>query len=389
MSVEKQKDYYEILGVANNAHRDEIQKAWRRLVRKNHPDVHPEDKRESFLKKIRDINKAWEILKDDKKRALYDKYGSKDLEEQEEPKEENISDIGEEYNAQNFCDKLQEALVPELTAKGNRILAAIHATAGRILALNKDSFLFTCETERMGLASLINRQDDLTAFIECFTKKYKDSPPPSNAKTNPLSVLVDMAECKIRMDFNQKKKEYWSPWCMTHSGKTMYSIFCEDGLEILMPPPLKKLLDRVNDCIDTVRQRKPYQGPMPSAQDVEDAAQSLPLLNARLGRFAAIHEKMQQAIRKLSISVSNATNAQYSIPEYQDGFSQSDVKDYAASLRALNTPPITELAEIKKFLSGLTPFKAAEMVLAEEQKPQITAAARRTGALKQNKLLAK
>jgi curved DNA-binding protein len=66
------KDYYEVLGVARGASADDIQKAFRNLARKYHPDVSKAPKAEDRFK---EINEAYEVLKDEKKRALYDQYG--------------------------------------------------------------------------------------------------------------------------------------------------------------------------------------------------------------------------------------------------------------------------------------------------------------------------
>ena len=66
------KDYYEVLGVQRNASADERQKAFRTLARKYHPDRNKDPKAEDRFK---EINEAYEVLKDDKKRALYDQYG--------------------------------------------------------------------------------------------------------------------------------------------------------------------------------------------------------------------------------------------------------------------------------------------------------------------------
>src|SRR3990167_3623568 len=63
-------DYYEILGVARNATKDEIKKAYRKLAHKHHPD-----KTKGDDKKFKELNEAYEVLYDDKKRADYDTYG--------------------------------------------------------------------------------------------------------------------------------------------------------------------------------------------------------------------------------------------------------------------------------------------------------------------------
>ncbi len=68
------EDYYQILGVARNASQAEIQKAYRDLARKYHPDMNPDDK--SAKKKFQKIQAAFDALNDTKKRELYDRYGS-------------------------------------------------------------------------------------------------------------------------------------------------------------------------------------------------------------------------------------------------------------------------------------------------------------------------
>lgn len=66
-------DYYKILGVSKNAGSDEIKKAYRKLARKHHPDVNPNDK--EAHKKFQQINEANEVLMDPEKRKKYDQYG--------------------------------------------------------------------------------------------------------------------------------------------------------------------------------------------------------------------------------------------------------------------------------------------------------------------------
>lgn len=68
------KDYYQILGVDKKASSEEIKKAYRKLARKFHPDVNPNDKEAE--KKFQEINEANEVLSDPKKREKYDAYGA-------------------------------------------------------------------------------------------------------------------------------------------------------------------------------------------------------------------------------------------------------------------------------------------------------------------------
>jgi curved DNA-binding protein len=66
-------DYYKALGVDKNASQDDIKKAYRKLARKMHPDLNPDDK--EAHKKFQQINEANEVLSDPEKRKKYDQYG--------------------------------------------------------------------------------------------------------------------------------------------------------------------------------------------------------------------------------------------------------------------------------------------------------------------------
>ncbi len=66
-------DYYQILGINKNASEDEIKKAYRKLARKLHPDLNPNDKEAHA--KFQQINEANEVLSDPVKRKKYDQYG--------------------------------------------------------------------------------------------------------------------------------------------------------------------------------------------------------------------------------------------------------------------------------------------------------------------------
>src|SRR5215211_3456895 len=68
------KDYYKILGVERNASEDDIRKAYRKLAMQYHPDRNPNDKQAE--ERFKEINEAYQVLNDPKKRAHYDRLGS-------------------------------------------------------------------------------------------------------------------------------------------------------------------------------------------------------------------------------------------------------------------------------------------------------------------------
>ena len=67
------RDYYEVLGVGKTASQEDIKKAYRKLAKESHPDLHPNDK--AAEERFKEINEANEVLSDPDKRARYDQFG--------------------------------------------------------------------------------------------------------------------------------------------------------------------------------------------------------------------------------------------------------------------------------------------------------------------------
>ncbi len=90
-------DYYKILGVDKRATQDDIKKAYRKLARKLHPDLNPDDKEAE--KKFKELNEANEVLSNPENRAKYDKYGEnwKHGEEYEKAQQQQ-----RQYQQQNY-----------------------------------------------------------------------------------------------------------------------------------------------------------------------------------------------------------------------------------------------------------------------------------------------
>src|SRR4051794_8639785 len=112
-------DYYEVLGVNKNATEEEIKKAYRKLARKYHPDLNPNDKEAN--RKFQQINEANEVLSDPEKRKKYDQYGKdwKHAEEFEKAKQsreqwshtgggaQDFSGFSGEFDEEGFSDFFQ------------------------------------------------------------------------------------------------------------------------------------------------------------------------------------------------------------------------------------------------------------------------------------------
>ncbi|WOO87161.1 DnaJ domain-containing protein [Mollicutes bacterium LVI A0039] len=72
------KSYYESLGISNNADAVTIKKAYRELVKKYHPDIYKGEDRDT---KFQEIQKAYDVLSDEEKRAAYDRAGHQSYEQ--------------------------------------------------------------------------------------------------------------------------------------------------------------------------------------------------------------------------------------------------------------------------------------------------------------------
>jgi DnaJ-class molecular chaperone len=72
-----ERDYYAVLGVPRNASQDDIKKAYRRLARQYHPDLHSGAKKADMEKKFKELNQANEVLGEPETRKKYDRYGQR------------------------------------------------------------------------------------------------------------------------------------------------------------------------------------------------------------------------------------------------------------------------------------------------------------------------
>jgi molecular chaperone DnaJ len=79
MNTGTKRDYYDVLGLKKNATSAELKKAFRKLARKYHPDLNPNDK--ASERQFKEMNEAYEVLSDPKKRKQYDQFGHEAFEQ--------------------------------------------------------------------------------------------------------------------------------------------------------------------------------------------------------------------------------------------------------------------------------------------------------------------
>src|ERR1700741_1837106 len=106
------QDYYESLGISRGANADEIKKAYRSQAMKFHPDRNQGDKAAEH--KFKEINEAYDVLKDDQKRAAYDRYGHAAF---ENGSSGGRSGFGFDFTATGFADIFDE-MFGEFTGRG-------------------------------------------------------------------------------------------------------------------------------------------------------------------------------------------------------------------------------------------------------------------------------
>ena len=98
------KNYYEILEVDKNASQEVIEKAYRTLVKKYHPDLQQGTKREEYSEKIKEVNQAYDVLSDELQRAEYDET----LENDKVTQEKYVKTLQENYQLRQQINRMEQ-----------------------------------------------------------------------------------------------------------------------------------------------------------------------------------------------------------------------------------------------------------------------------------------
>jgi len=120
------RDPYEVLGVARNASPEEIKSAYRRMARKHHPDVNPDDP--AAEERFKEVAEANSILSDPQRRARFDQYGTAD----EIPQEQYGANIGDLFDM-FFGGAGQSQGRPRRGRDGEDVRADLEITLGEVL----------------------------------------------------------------------------------------------------------------------------------------------------------------------------------------------------------------------------------------------------------------
>ena len=143
-------DYYKVLGVDKSATQDDIKKAFRKLARKYHPDLNPNDP--GAKDKFQEINEANEVLSDPEKRKKYDEYGEhwKHADEFEKQKQHMEVPVDSEGLAEPEADSVRTVTavtgIPAMEEKNSPVHISVAAQVVSLISLKNCSGIVAVQT---------------------------------------------------------------------------------------------------------------------------------------------------------------------------------------------------------------------------------------------------
>ena len=143
-------DYYKVLGVDKSATQDDIKKAFRKLARKYHPDLNPNDP--GAKDKFQEINEANEVLSDPEKRKKYDEYGEhwKHADEFEKQKHNMEVPVDSEGLAEPEADSVRTVTavtgIPAMEEKNSAVHISVAAQVVSLISLKNCSGIVAVQT---------------------------------------------------------------------------------------------------------------------------------------------------------------------------------------------------------------------------------------------------
>ena len=156
------RDYYDVLGVSRSANADELKSAYRNLAKQYHPDRNHGNK--VAENRFKELAEAYEVLKDDQKRAAYDQYGRAAFEGGGQAHGSPIDP--DEIFREVFPDF--DAMVAEINADVNRVIRGVNADLERMRAdLNAD-------LRRAGIRVQLRPDEELFRMTQEFAKTGED-----------------------------------------------------------------------------------------------------------------------------------------------------------------------------------------------------------------------
>lgn len=143
-------DYYKVLGVDKSATQDDIKKAFRKLARKYHPDLNPNDPRAKD--KFQEINEANEVLSDPEKRKKYDEYGEHWKHADEFEKQSN--NIEEPVDSEDLVEPEADSVrtvtavtgIPAMEEKNSAVHISVAAQVASLIFLKNCSDIVAVQT---------------------------------------------------------------------------------------------------------------------------------------------------------------------------------------------------------------------------------------------------